>query len=308
MMPGAEATRTKAVGARIREVLNDDAQRSTSCYYWGTVGQALEAANISPLEHYPSGGATSRDLDKPEWHGTDSFEAANRIATEGVPASRMAAQAAREAALESFGATRGHRYRLENQVQGGAVDVQAWLRGDPRAMLRPRRVEAPRRVSRVIRLNVDMAASHAIKAEDMLTAGARVVALVDILRVLGYSADVMISATVANGSETAWHGFTVARATEELDLDSITYWLAHPSAFRRHMFSLMEHMTKTDRRTFNVVPHGGYGRPAQTPQPVLERFEVNADLGNAGQRVQELRTYTDAAWLEMWLERLEVRG
>lgn len=293
----------EALGQKRREELGGN----VIAYHWGAVSDALEVARVDPRQYRWAYSNSSRNEQKPEWHGSASFEAADRIAAEGVPASRQAALEARQAALDSFGATRGHRWRLENQVRGGAVDVQAWLRGDPRAMLQPRRVEAPRRVSRVIRLNVNLAASHTVKAADMLAAGARVVALVDVLRVLGYSADLMISTTVAGSMyRKAWHGFTVARATEELDLDSLTYWLAHPSAFRRHMFSLFEHMTEQDRITFSIGEN--YGRPADTPQEVLEAYEINADLGSGGQRVAELRTYTDAEWLEMWLERLEVRG
>lgn len=58
----------------------------------------------------------------------------------------------------------------------------------------------------------------------------------------------------------------VKRASEYVSLDKLAYMLGHASAFRRLMFSLMEHEDDDIRKTFGLGrdTKGGYGFPGTT--------------------------------------------
>jgi hypothetical protein len=254
----------------------------------------------------------SRSEGRREWYGTNSFIQANELADTGWSEARRQALPVAEAATARFGRTVGVRWSLDWRRAGGAYDPVRDLVGSHDIYRVPAEIESPTVVSKVHRIHVNISAHSGITAEDLLKAGGLVVALIESLRMLGHTADVIVGESVdGRGRTTFWQGFQLHKATEILDADRLCYWLAHPSALRRHFFATQESLNPNaeapERTNFGTGLAGGYGSPSRTQQDVLDRLGITIDLGTAQARVKHVDDEdSQYQWLESTLKEMGV--
>jgi len=245
-----------------------------------------------------------------KWSGTDTYDEANEVARSGWAEPRATVQAHREAATAEFAQALGARWTTEHVRAGGVFDPVRYMVGSQFYWQRPIEQVRPMTTTRVHRINVPIVANSGITSAQMLEAGAAVVALVDVLRILGHTMEIVVSETVTDRNEKAtWcGGFLLHRAGDVVDVDAIAYWLAHPSALRRHMFACNESMERADRERFGFgMAHGGYGKISRTPTWALQAMGVTLDVGNVAHRLHEIEAKGVVGWMAEQLEALGVR-
>lgn len=170
-------------------------------------------------------------------------------------------------------------------VSGESVSVARALSGAPRCFCRTRRESVP---APGLRLVFDGAVSWGVSPASIIAAGGRMVALVDALRMAGVAVSLAVGWTGYDGDYRRGEGFAVsvdiARAGESVPLALMAYWCAHPSAWRRIVWSWMETVPGMESKAWR----GGYGFPGRS---VCARRDGVADdlsaalLGGAAGRV-----------------------
>jgi hypothetical protein len=116
--------------------------------------------------------------------------------------------------------------------------------------------------------------------------GAMVLALVDKLEAAGIRVqlDVMLICSAIGRNDT-WHISVAAKgANERLQIDSLAFLLAHPSSFRRVMFSYME--THAEALRFGAGGFGGYGYPSDYKPEGYDLFVPQLSYLNVKESVE----------------------
>lgn len=252
--------------------------------------------------------AGSSQTGEESWTGTANYEAAGELARSGWAEPRATVQGHREAATTEFARAMAPRWTVEHVRVGGVFDPVRDRVGSQFCWQRPIEHERPMTTTRVHRVNVPIAASSGVEPDEMLEAGAAVVALVDVLRILGHTLEVVVTETVSNGNGSTFVcGFLLHKAGDVVDVDRLAYWLAHPSALRRHVFACNESLPQKDRQRFGFgLGIGNYGYPATTPQWALDSMGVTLDVGNVNDRLRAIREGGVQTWMASMLERLGI--
>jgi len=207
-----------------------------------------------------------------KWTLGKTFLQARKMATEGWPEGREKMAGKMSDALASHELME-EREDWTNDHWGFAPNVDAYLAGHPRHMLRPETVEQP--TERVVRLRVNLACSATVNGEQKATWGTAVAFLVDQLENCGKQVEVT-ACYLINGvaqlegmpkyqRDGAYLNTIVIKAAgEPLDLDRLAFMVAHPAAHRRLLFKLRESEQELC----------SYGGPQRMPK-VIETLEEN---------------------------------
>jgi hypothetical protein len=156
-------------------------------------------------------------------------------------------------ALQAIVPASGREARWGYSQTGGSVSVSRYLTGHPKCM-RNRRKKNMGGVP-VLHLVVNVVASCAVKAERMANYGAAITGLIDRLENSGRRVHLdMVMAVNSKGIRLSM-GWNVKRASEPLDLSQVAFAIAHPAAFRRLGFAMME-------RTHKDAESAAYGYSA----------------------------------------------
>lgn len=159
-----------------------------------------------------------------------------------------------DTALHAIIPAAGREARWGWGVTGGSVSVGRFLTGHPKSMRSRRKKEAG--AAPVLHIVVNTVASCAINSDQMVNYGAAITGLIDRLETAGRRVHLdCVMVTRANKGIRLSVGWNVKRASEHVDLSQIAFSLAHPAAFRRIGFAMME-------RTAADVYTGGYGQCA----------------------------------------------
>lgn len=168
----------------------------------------------------------------------------------------------RDRVRERMGAVDTSIFTFDSAVYGTRLDVGSYLADSPNCFLQFEE-DMDKRSTKFVRILVDTTFSAMVKAEDIKTRGAAVVALCDTLNLCGYTTEVWAVST--NGGTWGTGGkhelavmLPVQRAGEPWDVRSAMFPLAHPGFLRRLVFGVMESMTAGERKAFGV-PNAGYG-------------------------------------------------
>ena len=147
-----------------------------------------------------------------------------------------------DAALHAIIPAAGREARWGWGVAGGSVSVGRYLTGHPKAM-RNRRKRASGSAP-VLHIVLNAVASCAVNASQMANYGAAITGLVDRLENTGRRVHLdIVMVTKANNIRLSV-GWNIKRASESVDLSQIAFSLAHPAAFRRIGFAMMERSDK----------------------------------------------------------------
>lgn len=270
--------------------------------------------------HLERGSSSTIDQSSNPWSGSDSFESATDLARSGWSEVRASATGWRDNATAEFARTLAPRWGVEFVRSGGVFDPVRDLVGSQQCYVRPVETYRPNTNARVHRLNVNITATCTNDPAQILRAGSAVVALIDCMRVLGHTAEVVVSETVAGqNNSVCFTGFLLHKANDVVDIDRMSYWLAHPSALRRHIFACNESIghapadipageaeVRAERlQRFGFVT-GGYGRVSETPTWATEACGITLDLGSTDKRVRSIENNGEIAWIGEQLRLLGV--
>lgn len=134
---------------------------------------------------------------------------------------------------------------------GGSVSVGRYLTGHPKCM--KNRTKRQQGSAKVLHMIVNTVASCAVNGDQMANYGAAITGLIDRLENSGRRVHLdCVMAVKAKNDIRMSVGWNVKTASEPVDLSEVAFSIAHPAAFRRIGFSMMEHC---DRDTQTM----GYG-------------------------------------------------
>ncbi len=204
----------------------------------------------------------SRDTGKEGWTGTDTYNDAVNLArngwTKGVEEAKKISGEI-EAKLYSL-----VQYPTVNyDVTGELLDVGRFCSGEPEhwGFWEYNLVEGPG--TKHVYIVVNAVASCNVDAKVMMKRGSAVAALINLLELAGHRCKVDVLCAI-RGSSFHYEIRTNVKAYDEpLDLDRVTYAVAHPSILRRHVFSAMEVLPDQSEREKLGVSYS-YGHPTET--------------------------------------------
>ena len=235
--------------------------RGASNYTYASIGEMMAAADKLPAFANSAAGdrlASRTNGTSREWDFGVGWTGAIELAREGWPEGRKrvaeVADKMREEVLQDSRELEAPAF--VHGVAGAYVDVPAYLAHDPECMVAwvPVAQERP-----IVRLYVSIGGSAGIDSGAFKRRGAAAAALVDLLEMTGRRCEVIACADTRQGPGIR---LVVKRPEHPLDMDSVAFWLAHPAAFRRMFFAMMEHMSAEDRGKAGV-PRGSYGSPGE---------------------------------------------
>lgn len=251
-----------------------------------------------------------------DFRGTRTFDDAVKIATKGWahrPSTKLA-----NTVINRLSEAQAPTYELQYDVAGGAVDMGAFLSGEPECMLSFAPVEAPKSVS--IAINVTAAAM--VSKARLQARGEATYAAVMALRNSGYIVNLdWIWPTLEDEetSENRWscHHLTLSSSDRPMDEDKLAFWVQHPSALRRFGFALT---TAGDREFQEAIGHY-QGRPCEflskesfnrapetLREQIRERFDIvvetlpeyhdEEDISKLAERImEEVKEEKDGSWV-----------
>lgn len=137
-------------------------------------------------------------------------------------------------------------------VAGALPDVPRYLQSQPDHMLARGRAKGAKPVVNIV---INTVCSAWTKSEQFVNYGAAITALIDDIESKGKRVQLSVAAVFSSlgWSNTGVVGWQVKQAGEPVDLAAIAFSLAHPAAFRRIQFGMVE-------RTPRNWDTPGYGR------------------------------------------------
>lgn len=239
--------------------------------HYATLGEALEAIENANLPTSESSHKVERG-DNP-WTGTKTWEEAWKLAFTGWGEVVAKIQAK---ALSQVRETRRPTPVLG--ITGTQLDIGRYFSGEPECLLEMVDDTTP---SPVIKILVNRATSASVSTERMEALGRNVLVLVESLRLAGVPAEVWVGTYQSSGLSTLDIRVKIQEAGRPLDIARLAYWVAHPAAFRRLFFALMEVERREVRDAIGVHPNGGYGVPKQYSENQADEVTPNGNASDA---------------------------
>lgn len=211
---------------------------------------------------WPAMSCHSIHVGDDDFYGTPSRDAAFEIARLGWAEGRKLVSKAR--AQMPKAAARVNV--MEWDVAGAYPDPARAAAGAPDCMVNngdP--VECPTQVIRVV---VSVSTPCTTPLNEFVNRGAAILSAIESAELCGYPVEVEVEET----SHTMGQGFSCSivlkHAGHPADLDSLAFFLIHPSSLRRVFFALLE--TERER----ITMQSSYGRPARRPDSLQKLGDV----------------------------------
>lgn len=226
------------------------------------------------------------DEGRGDWNGTPTMEDATKLAVTGWREGRERILEAKMG-LERLLTKRDRAQKSEDWGMAGyRPDVPRYIAGEPEHMIMPSDRFGP--ANPIVSMMANAAVNWTISAEKIMNFGAALTSAIDQTERTGRRVEL----DVAYGIKSyGFHGSNTNEITEDnkdgrslqvivrvkranvpLELDRVVFCLAHPSMFRRFMFSVMEQM---DSSGWHSDIHSGYGQTLHVHAPG-DQIEVPA--------------------------------
>lgn len=192
------------------------------------------------------------------WYGTRTFEDALDLAKTGWKGPRAEVNRLADEVHDHI-----QRYIMPNfnpvfDVSGGTVDIDRFLMGEPENMIEQELMPTAKH-GKVVRLIVASSVHCGITQETINKRGAAIIGLIEALAMAQHTLEIWRHDGTSSG-KYSWQCVTLLKRPEDaLDIDSLMFGLAHPSMFRRIIFSAMEQETRAIRERQGFCY--GYGSP-----------------------------------------------
>lgn len=207
--------------------------------------------------------ASERETASASWDLNAGYDGAWRMAREGWSQGAADLHAAVQA-IEPEGAMPTHRY----DFGGERVDVPRFLGGAMDCMVTRGRGHKQKPI---VHLVVNGTVSCGVGAKAIAAYGAALTAIIDKLERSGRRVVLDILYTITfrgnGGGATGIVGWNVKRAEDHCDMSAIAFAVAHPAAFRRIAFAMME------RLPASFEDHT-YGHPSVPSKLMLESLDM----------------------------------
>lgn len=256
-------------------MLSNTAER-VQCYMGDSLAETVRWIAETPRRWSYKHSETNRPERK--WDLNVGYDGALRLAREGWA----------DGVKELFGQLTAHfPQQFEKEppwrfdVAGQLPDVPRFLRGQPDHMLTRGRAKGAKPIVHIV---INTVCSAYTNDRQFVNYGAAICAMIDQIEAGGKRVELDVAAVFGslNGGNTAVLGWKVKRAGDPVDLADIAFALAHPAAFRRIQFGMVE-------RTPGSWQTADYGYCASLTPKLAKLFDAdNAFLldgvGEAGSR------------------------
>lgn len=224
-----------------------------------------------PANAHYQGSRDSRERGDKRWRGTDSWEETLDRARRGYPEVVEKVKAAATRCTSAvFERVECQPVRPVNRYIGGSPNVVRAMQGIPRDM---RSMQRQQKKTAGITLVYEVSANGGVNAQEMIDAGARMVALIRLFERAQIPVRLIISDTGKDGDDVLACEVVIKDFHAPFNMQKIAYYLAHPSMHRRLWFSWLETTALAKRRYY------GYMRPISNRG---EYDEVRKDYAERG--------------------------
>lgn len=244
-------TRKRAPGRKRTEPTAPGTERTVREFgSWAQfIDYAEEHKNPAESSHHYY-GATK------EWYGSKSYDDAVKMARQGWTDIRPEVDALVEKIEHVIAPALQPAFQSYFDVSGGMVDVGRFLDGEPECMVETRLVNVAK-PGRVISILIDGFYSASIDPESIKARGAAIIGLVDSLERMQHGTEIWYETSFRGNPLT--YLVKLKSAEDVLDIDTLMFAIAHPSAYRRINFAAQER--RGENRKFQVGEGNSYGGP-----------------------------------------------
>lgn len=240
--------------------------------YWDSIWSLCDDLANKPKTQRRRNFSTKKSLGE-DWDLGCEWDQALSLAASGWPEGgrkvedMMAKIESLQPHCEVIGEAAGLEYRFDEE--GDEIDTGAFLAGDERPWIDPKfNATKP-----IVRIGANMAASAGVRADTMMARGVMVAAVCRYLERAGYGTQIYLYLHESKVSLFQSATVMIKDSTEYLDPNKLAFWLAHPAAFRRIGFRMIEWCS------FDMGYN--YGIPSSWPSPDLDLQSAEAHLRRA---------------------------
>tara|TARA_Y100000593_G_scaffold71659_1_gene131618 strand:- start:243 stop:1037 length:795 start_codon:yes stop_codon:yes gene_type:complete len=220
-------------------------------FYYDSINAFVSRAS-QPLPEGYKGLTDSREEGTRAFTGTDNFEEARKLATEGWSAGRKRLLESQKE-ISFAGSCKSLDPAPFFDVAGDECDVARFLEGEPENMLEYQFDYTDKQANKVQKITLDICASGGVPSDVFPRVGACMLMIADALEGAGYRVEIEFVQT-SSGSKFDGQWKTLLKpADQPLDLNSLAFWSMHPSALRRFWFALYERDVPANKQS------SGYG-------------------------------------------------
>lgn len=200
---------------------------------YDTVTSFLAACNAPPDKSF-NGRRYSHALGHADWMGTDTYEAAEKLALYGWE--RGLEQVSEKLALINK-TVEGRS--MQKSVAGSHPDVARFIAGMPDCMNSRRYTDSAKKPCLDIVLNCSY--SSRVNPSNIINYGTAIASVIDELENSGYSVSLNIGdCCELKGKKVSGMLIDVKKQGENMDIGKLIFFIAHPSFLRRLAFSWLE--------------------------------------------------------------------
>lgn len=157
---------------------------------------------------------------------------------------------------------------FECDVQGCAPNVEAYIQGMPEDMFVISQIQEDAPPS-MLTVQLELCFSAYITPLQAMWAGATIFAAVEALRVQGCAITLLMTHTVrSHFTNSTWQ--SSAPIPSNIDMDSLSFLITHPSVLRVITFCNMEHELPPIREEFGFHSKGSYSGPHAIKSPLAD--------------------------------------
>jgi hypothetical protein len=266
-------------------------------YSWGDF---IRHASTVPDTMAGEAGRASRLNDR-SFTGVKNYHEAVKLATDGWREGEAKAKAIADPIFTQVSSLI-ERYDVNYELEGHNIDVARFVDGEPECWQKFEPTVVDGRGTRQLKLVFNCCVSGGLDRSVIISRGAGVAALVNLLEYAGNRVEVWLAMANHKQEKGIDVYVKVKDASQNIDMSQLIYALAHPSAFRCHMFSLMEGLDRETRRHFGVYTGGGYGHVSEIPE------DRRGDIYFSGAILHDPTWRSEEAISKWIIEQLEKQG
>ena len=257
----------------------------------------IDAAEMGAKKYSDDSSVRRRGIDSVDFYGSESWEQTINFAKLGDNESTRIVKLYSEKIERQFTFASLSDYMMD--VQGQTIDIGTLLTGNPEHWLVPVETHSVKS-DKLVEISLDSTFSGSIDAKSIAYRGALIAALVDALRVRGFSVKLTITFTTNNAHKSPvdkkeYEGFVnkviIINYGEIVDLSRVAFALANTSMYRRMEFMNKCHFTGHSAST---------GNPTQCPVEHRSKvhFVQKDGLFDIGFAPSERQLNESVKWLE----------
>lgn len=175
-------------------------------------------------------------------------------------------------------------------VSGQDFDLDRVLIGEPEAWLNSEQVEVKAPATHTVRLVINGATHALVSSTKMIARGACLVALVQLLERGRKRVEIELIFNVSSYPKKSRIVVPLKSAGEDLDLNKVTFALAHPDCCRRLQFAVWD---AKDKR----ISGWGYGEPKDLNSEEIEQEEIGIYIGQGYDECNFLDFEASKKWI-----------